>query len=81
MEEWFVKFYDHLAQHALHEHTPWEIGRMIHEALEIAEAEKYATEKSRFQFVLSGANARDLREIKACLTPFENSIVELKCRD
>jgi hypothetical protein len=76
MEQWFVKFYSHLAAHALREHTPWEIGRMIHEALEIAEAEKYATEKSRFEFVLADSNERDLRRDQS----MSHGIREFHCR-
>lgn len=80
MEEWQRNFYAYLAAHALRDHTPTEMALMIRKALEIAEAEKYATEKSRFSFVVSGANDRDIREIRLRLTPFENSIVEITNR-
>jgi hypothetical protein len=78
MEDWQRNFYAYLAAHALRDHTATEMALMIRKALEIAEAHKYATAKSRFSFVIASANERDLREIRERLTPFENSIVELR---
>ena len=50
MEEWLRHTIGHLA--AGGERTPSEMAQLIHEALEIAEVEKYATEESRFEFML-----------------------------
>lgn len=46
-------------------------------ALELAEAEKYATAKSRFIFRFEGATEEELAEVRLYLTPFENRVVEL----
>lgn len=77
MEQWQKDFYAYLAAQSLRDHTATDMALMIRKALEIAEAKKYATEKSRFSFVVTGANDRDIREIRLRLTPFENSIVEI----
>lgn len=74
--EWMVKFFDHLD--AAPELPPEQMAQRIHEALEIAEAQKYATPESRFSFSFSGATEEDLATIRARLTPFENSIVEIR---
>lgn len=58
--------------------TAEQIARRIHQALVIAEAESYATEKSRFIFRLSGATSEDIAEIWRHLTPFERSIVVIE---
>lgn len=58
--------------------TPEQWAIRIHEALEIVEAEKYATPGSRFTFVFSGASEADVAEIEGYLSDFENSIVEIK---
>lgn len=60
--------------------TAAQFGPLIHEVLEIAEAEKYATPETRFTFVFTGATEEDLALIRAGLTPFENSIVEIKSK-
>lgn len=57
--------------------TAEQFGTLIHEALEICEAEKYATPESRFSFTFTGASDEDIAAIRSQLTPFENSIVEI----
>lgn len=58
--------------------TAAEIAARIHRALLIAEAEKYATENSRFIFGLRDATSEDIAEIWRHLTPFERSIVVIQ---
>lgn len=60
--------------------TAAEIARRIHRALLIAEAEKYATEESRFIFGVSGATSEDIAEIWRNLTPFERTIVVIEAK-
>jgi hypothetical protein len=79
MEQWQQNFYAYLASHALRDKTPTEMALIIRNALRIAEAEKYATEKSKFTFVMYSANERDIADIRARLNAFENSIVDLRC--
>lgn len=58
--------------------TAKELAQYIHQALLIAEAEKYATAESRFIFGVRGATAEEIAEIWRNLTPFERSIVVIK---
>ena len=81
MEDWFQSALQHLRLAADAEMTPGEMAQLLHEALEISEAPRYATEKSRFTFSFSGASEEDLAEIRRHLSPFENSIVELKIKN
>lgn len=76
-EKWMSDFYVHLAGLAGCEITPEEMAFGIHEALQIAQAEKYATDGTRFLFKLGNATPRDVMLIRAHLTRFENSIVVL----
>jgi hypothetical protein len=76
-DEWVKPFSKRLAIFARRNLTPLDVAQAIHEALEIAEATKYATSKSRFSFSLSGATQDDVIAIRAHLTRFENVIVEL----
>lgn len=77
-EEWFQALLWHLA--ARGECTPFTMAQLIHEALQIAEIEKYATAESRFEFVFSGASEEDLAEIMGYLTPLERSVVVLRTK-
>jgi hypothetical protein len=74
-EKWMSDFYVHLAGLAGCEITPEEMAFGIHEALQIAQAEKYATDRTRFLFKLGNATADDVRLIRSLLTRFENSVV------
>ena len=58
--------------------TAQQMAERISQALEIAEVEKYATDKSRFGFKLMGATPDDVAEIRRHLSAFENSIVEIE---
>jgi hypothetical protein len=77
-EEWLENFISHLKQIQPHARTPLDLAQLIHEALQIAEAEKYATPESRFTFTFEDASEHDLDEIRQHLTPFENGIVQLE---
>lgn len=78
MEEWLKQLHEHLAAANDVPLTPVLMAHLIHEGLQIAEAEKFATAESRFEFVLKDATDEDLAEIRRHLTPFENTIVELR---
>lgn len=77
-DPWLEKTLDHLRIAASVATTPEQIAEAIHEALLIAEAEKYATSESRFIFGLTGASSEEIAEIWRNLTPFERSIVVIK---
>lgn len=76
-EEWLRNYLNYLAS-LKKDITAEDMAFAIHAALEIAEAEKYATAESRFTFVFSGASEEDVAEIRKHLTPFENSIVKIE---
>lgn len=76
-DDWLIRAIDHLRSLPSGS-TPEQIGQRIHEALEIAEVEKYATPESRFTFKFTEASDEDLAKVRASLTPFENSIVEIE---
>lgn len=76
--DWLLTVLDHLNQAAASATTPEQIAQAIHEALLLAEAEKYATDESRFIFGISGASSEDIAEIWRRLTPFERSVVVIK---
>lgn len=78
--DWLTEFGLSLIPLAEDEVTAAEIATRIHRALLIAEAEKYATEKSRFIFGLSGATSEDIAEIYRNLTPFERSVVVIEAK-
>lgn len=74
--EWFVKFARYL-RNCPPDMTAEQFAARIQEALKIAEAEKYATPKTCFEFTVVGATEYDLEAVRELLTPFENSIVKL----
>jgi len=53
---------------------------MIHEGLDMVEAEKYADSKTRFSFTFQEATASDVAEIRRHLSRLENRIVEIRTR-
>lgn len=75
--DWLKAAIDHLKS-APSEMTPEEWALRIHEALEIVEAQKYATPESRFCFVFTGASDEDVAVIQEHLSDFENSIVQIE---
>lgn len=77
--EWLDRAIEHLKLRS-EGGTAAQFGVLIHEALEICEAEKYATPESRFTFTFTGASEEDVALIRGQLTPFENSIVEIETR-
>ena len=77
-EEWLVQVLTILAGRPDGEETPELLGQRIHRALEIAEVEKYATPKSRFEFTVVGGTDEDLAKVREQLTPFEQSLVEIR---
>jgi hypothetical protein len=79
-ESWIQKFHDCLAREPRRV-TALQMAERIHEALTIAEVEKYATPESRFGFVLEGATENEVAEIIRYLTPLERSIVEIERRE
>jgi hypothetical protein len=79
-QEWTQKFFAHYTAHAQQELTPAQMAQLIHETLEIAEVRKYASEKSSFTLIMSGATEQDLAEIWQHLTPLEDLVVDLKCQ-
>jgi hypothetical protein len=54
-----------------------ELAERIHDALVMAEAEKFATPASRFSFTLEGATDEDIADIRSHLTARENAMVEI----
>lgn len=78
--EWLTKTIAHL-RNAPSGITAEQWAVRLHEALEIAEAEKYATPESRFTFTFIDATEEELARIREHLTPFENSIVEIKRKE
>lgn len=57
-----------------------EVGAMIHEALALVDAAKYADDKTRFSFTFEGISEPEIVIIRAHLSPEENRIVEIKSR-
>ena len=74
--DWLRDFMRFLASHP-REMTAREFAARVHDALVIAEAEKYATPSSRFSFTIEGATDEEIAEIRSHLTEHENSLVEI----
>lgn len=75
--EWLARAGAHLRS-APDDLTPKQWAQRIHEALEIAQAPKYATAESQFTFAFSGVTEKDLAEIRKHLSVFENLIVKIQ---
>ena len=75
--QWLQDVIAHLRRTATFELGPEEMAERLHEALEIAEVRKYATDETRFIFRVSGATAEEIARIRSHLTAFENSIVDI----
>lgn len=75
--DWLTQAIAHLAA-VSGEMTPEQIGRRIHEALQICEVDKYATQESQFSFGISGGTDETIAEIRRQLTPFENFLVRIE---
>lgn len=74
--QWLRDFMQVLAAYP-RELTPRQMAERIHEALVVAEIEKYATPKSRFSFTLQGATDEEIADIRSHLTLRENCLIEI----
>jgi hypothetical protein len=75
-DDWLDRFREHLAS-GPRDLSPEQMAARIHEALVIAEAEKYATPKSRFVFRMEGTD-EELAEVRNRLSPRENEFVRIE---
>jgi hypothetical protein len=80
MEEWQRKFEEHLRAGARSDHTAESMALLITEALIIAEAEKYATSKSRFSFTIADCDEAEAAHILALLPSWARGIVEIELK-